>query len=49
MVAGERKSPGPGAEPSYEAQVLPGGSGTVTLQVPTTLSAGNYVVEGRSR
>lgn len=41
------KSPGPGAEPSYEAQVLPGGSGTVTLQVPTTLSAGNYVVEGQ--
>lgn len=41
------KSPGPGAEPSYEPQVLPGGSGTVSLQVPTTLAAGNYVVEGQ--
>lgn len=41
------KSPGPGAEPSYEPQVLPGGSGMVSLQVPTTLAAGNYVVEGQ--
>ncbi len=41
------KAPGPGAEPAYEPQVLAGGSGTISLQVPTTLSAGNYVVEGQ--
>lgn len=37
----------PGADPTLEPAVLPGGSGTISLQVPTTLSAGTYALEGQ--
>lgn len=37
----------PGAEPTLEPAVLPGGSGMISLQIPTTLSAGAYAIEGQ--
>ena len=36
----------PGAEPTLEPAVLPGGSGQISLPIPTTLSAGTYAIEG---
>lgn len=37
----------PGAEPTLEPAVLPGGSGVISLQIPTTISAGAYAIEGQ--
>lgn len=37
----------PGAEPTLEPAVLPGGSGMISLQIPTTISAGAYAIEGQ--